>query len=64
MLIFYIIKNEKWGILSKGLTAKDFIEAIDRARILKIDKTKLISLYKSRYAMEKCAKEYVKLYIR
>lgn len=58
-----IIKNEKWGMLSKDLSVDEFIKAIDRAKTIAIDKSDLIKKYKKRFSMDRCAKEYLQLYL-
>ena len=57
-----VLKDEKWGVLSKGMSSEKYIEAVDHANKIKPNRDALISLYRNRYMMEKCAKEYLNLY--
>lgn len=57
-----VIKDNKWGCLSDEISIDSFIKAIDRARNFSIDRDSLSELYKSRYTMARCAKEYFAVY--
>lgn len=59
-----VIKNEKWGMLSKDLSADEFIKAIDRAKSIAIERSELVKMYKERFSMVRCAKEYMQMYMR
>ena len=62
--ILDIIKNEKWGMLSKDQSVDEFIKAIDRAKSIAIERSELIKMYKERFSMVRCAKEYMQMYMR
>lgn len=57
-----VIKDERWGILSKDVSVSSFLKAIYKANEMVIDKKVLSSLYKSKYTMKRCALEYLDVY--
>ena len=59
-----IIKNEKWGMLSKSTYVDDFVEAVDKANKDRVDRKELMLLYKTRFSIEKCAADYLKIYLK
>ncbi len=57
-----VIKNEHWGILSDEISSDSFINAIAEARCVEKDRDAISALYKSRYTMARCAKDYEAAY--
>lgn len=54
-----VIINEQWGILSSDFSEQAYLDSLIKALKTKYDKTKLKKIYKNKFSMEYCAKEYI-----
>ena len=57
-----VVRDDRWGVLSKDFSKDSYVEAIDLAKKKKVNKQELIDLYKSEYSIANCAKKYMEVY--
>lgn len=57
-----VIKDGETGFISPSFSEVDFVDTVRRATATPISKDSIYKTYKSSFSMEKCAKQYVKVY--